>query len=107
MCSSDLERDPLPTWGSGRVVLLGDTCHPMTPYMAQGAASSLEDAVVLARCLDGVDADGIDAAFRRYEATRKPRTSQIQQTSSRNEWMRRQTNPDWVYGYDAWSVPLA
>ena len=46
-----LEREPLPTWRQGRVVLLGDACHPMTPYMAQGAASALEDAVVLSRCL--------------------------------------------------------
>ena len=47
-----LERDPLPRWSDGRVVLLGDACHPMTPYMAQGAATSIEDAAVLARCLD-------------------------------------------------------
>ncbi len=47
-----LERDPLPSWGNGRVVLLGDACHPMTPYMAQGAATAIEDAAVLARCLD-------------------------------------------------------
>jgi salicylate hydroxylase/6-hydroxynicotinate 3-monooxygenase len=45
------ERDPLPTWSRGRVALLGDACHPMTPYMASGAAMALEDAVVLARCL--------------------------------------------------------
>ncbi len=51
-----LARDPLPKWADGRVVLLGDACHPMTPYMAQGAATSLEDAVVLSRCLEGVDA---------------------------------------------------
>jgi 2-polyprenyl-6-methoxyphenol hydroxylase-like FAD-dependent oxidoreductase len=46
------ERDPLSTWVQGRVLLLGDACHPMTPYMAQGAAMALEDSVVLARCLD-------------------------------------------------------
>ena len=48
-----LEREPLPRWSDGRVALLGDACHPMTPYMAQGAATSIEDAAVLARCLDG------------------------------------------------------
>ena len=101
-----LIRDPLPRWGEGRVVLLGDACHPMTPYMAQGAAMALEDAVVLARCLDGVDGGGIDAAFARYEASRKPRTSRVQQTSAANTWMHRETNPDWVYGYDAWNAPL-
>jgi len=99
--------DPLPTWRDRRVVLLGDACHPMTPYMAQGAASALEDAAVLARCLAAVRSDGIDAALARYEATRKPRTSDIQGASSQNTWMRYATDPGWVYGYDAWTEPLA
>ena len=102
-----LERDPLPTWTDERVALLGDACHPMTPYMAQGAASALEDAAVLSRCLDGVDADGVTTALKRYEATRKPRTSEIQGNSRKNTWMRNETDPGWVYGYDAWSTPLA
>lgn len=103
------ERDPLPRWhlDGGRVVLLGDACHPMTPYMAQGAASALEDAMVLARCVEGVDADGIAAAFQRYEATRKPRTAQIQMQSSKNTWLKGETDPSWVYGYDARTAPLA
>jgi salicylate hydroxylase/6-hydroxynicotinate 3-monooxygenase len=42
------ERDPLPRWSDGPIVLLGDACHPMMPYMAQGGASALEDAAVLA-----------------------------------------------------------
>ena len=37
-----LERDPLPLWSRGRLVLLGDACHPMKPHMAQGAAMALE-----------------------------------------------------------------
>ena len=72
----------------GRVALLGDACHPMTPYMAQGAATSIEDAAVLARCLEAVDGEDIEGAFRRYEAHRKPRTSRIQAISSANTWMR-------------------
>ena len=100
-------RDPLPRWTEGNIVLLGDSCHPMTPYMAQGASTSIEDGAVLSRCLDGVDPDGVAAALRRFEATRKPRTSEIQQTSAQNTWLRGSTNPDWVYGYDAWTVPLA
>jgi 2-polyprenyl-6-methoxyphenol hydroxylase-like FAD-dependent oxidoreductase len=72
-----LEREPLPTWSDGRVVLLGDAAHPMTPYMAQGAATSIEDAAVLARCLDAIEGDDIEGAFKRYEAHRKPRTSVI------------------------------
>ena len=67
------ERDPLPTWRRGRVVLLGDACHPMTPYMASGAGMALEDAAVLARCL--VEFGDVDTALRIYEATRKPRAS--------------------------------
>jgi 2-polyprenyl-6-methoxyphenol hydroxylase-like FAD-dependent oxidoreductase len=86
------------------VVLLGDACHPMTPYMASGAAMALEDAVVLARAVD--ESDTLDSAFRLYEQTRKPRASMVQQGSSANNWMRNETNPDWLYGYDASHVPL-
>jgi salicylate hydroxylase/6-hydroxynicotinate 3-monooxygenase len=100
-------RDPLPRWTEDIVALLGDACHPMTPYMAQGASTSIEDAAVLSRCLDGVDPDGVPDALRRYEATRKPRTSRIQATSAQNTWLRGATDTDWVYGYDAWTVPLA
>lgn len=103
-----LERDPLPRWSDGRVVLLGDACHPMTPYMAQGAATSIEDAAILARCLDDVNGDDIALAFKRYEAHRKPRTSRIQAISSANTWLQKAgDDPDWLYGYDAWNVPLA
>ncbi len=102
-----LERDPLPRWSAGRVVLLGDACHPMTPYMAQGAATAIEDAAVLARCLTEVDADGFETAFSRYEAHRKPRTTRIQAISSANTWMQGGAeDPSWLYGYDAWNVPL-
>jgi salicylate hydroxylase/6-hydroxynicotinate 3-monooxygenase len=99
------ERDPLPTWSKGRVTLLGDSCHPMVPYMAQGATSAIEDAAVLSRCLD--EDTSFEEAFRRFEATRKERTSRIQLTSHKNQWMSTRTDPDWVYGYDAWTVPLA
>ena len=72
-----LDRDPLPRWSDGRVVLLGDACHPMTPYMAQGAATSIEDAAVLARCLAAVDGDDIEAPSRstRRTASRARRAS--------------------------------
>jgi 6-hydroxynicotinate 3-monooxygenase len=102
-----LERAPLPRWSDGRVVLLGDACHPMTPYMAQGAATAIEDAAVLARCIEDVQGEDIEAAFRRYEAHRKPRTSRIQAISSANTWMKGGDNdPTWLYGYDAWTVPV-
>jgi salicylate hydroxylase/6-hydroxynicotinate 3-monooxygenase len=80
----------------------------MTPYMAQGAATSIEDAAVLARCLAAVETDDIEGAFRRYEASRKPRTSRIQAISSANTWMSGgNEDTSWLYGYDAWTVPLA
>jgi salicylate hydroxylase/6-hydroxynicotinate 3-monooxygenase len=100
------ERDPLPRWSRGRITLLGDACHPMTPYMASGAAMALEDAVVLARCLVDEDFESVEAALHTYEAIRKPRASAVQAGSSANTWMRLETNPDWLYGYDAWRVPL-
>jgi len=80
---------------------------PDDAVLAQGAATVIEDAAVLSRCLDGVDADGVERAFRRYELSRKDRTSRIQLTSRQNTWMRERTDPGWVYGYDAWRVPLA
>lgn len=102
-----LERAPLPRWSDGRVVLLGDACHPMTPYMAQGAAASIEDAAVLARCLDAANGEDVAGAFARYEAHRKPRTSRIQAISSANTWMRTaEADTSWLYGYDAWNAPL-
>jgi 6-hydroxynicotinate 3-monooxygenase len=100
-------RDPLPMWSSPRIVLLGDSCHPMTPYMAQGAAMAMEDAVILARCLDGAGPHDLEERFRRYEHTRKDRTSRMQIRSRENRFMSGQTNPDWVYAYDPWTTPLA
>ena len=100
------ERDPLPQWTLGRITLLGDSCHPMTPYMASGAAMALEDAVILARCLEGATAASIETALHTYEANRKPRASAVQAGSSANTWMRNATDPNWLYGYDAWTVPI-
>lgn len=100
------ERDPLPRWTVGRVTLLGDSCHPMTPYMAQGAATSMEDAAVLSRCLQHATPDNVNAALLTYESLRKDRTAEIQRSSHQNTWMQKRTDPDWVYGYDAWNVPV-
>jgi salicylate hydroxylase/6-hydroxynicotinate 3-monooxygenase len=102
-----LDRDPLPRWSDGRVVLLGDACHPMTPYMAQGAATAIEDAAVLARCVAEVEGEDMEGAFRRYEAHRKPRTSRIQAISRANTWMKGGADDtSWLYGYDAWHAAL-
>jgi 6-hydroxynicotinate 3-monooxygenase len=101
-----VERDPLARWGEDRIVLIGDACHPMLPYMAQGAGSSMEDAVVLARCLAGVELEGYGEAFRKFEHNRKERTSRIQLGARQNVWMRTAPDTAWLYDYDAWTVPL-
>lgn len=102
------ERDPLPQWSVGTVTLLGDACHPMLPFMAQGAGMAIEDAVVLGRALaDASDRAQAARALQRYAQTRQERTAKIQIGSRGNQWMKGQGNADWVYGYDAWNEPLA
>jgi salicylate hydroxylase len=101
------ERDPLPRWSQGNMVLLGDACHPMMPFMAQGAGMAIEDGVVLARELEQVRcASEVPAALQNYEAARMERASRIQIGSRGNNWLREGGNADWVYGYDAWTTSL-
>jgi len=100
-------RDPLPVWSVGRVTLLGDACHPMVPFMAQGACMAIEDAVVLGRALEGTAKADIETALKRYESTRKERTARVQIGSRGNEWLKQGGNADWVYDYVAGAVPLA
>jgi 6-hydroxynicotinate 3-monooxygenase len=100
-----LEREPLPLWSRGRMVMLGDACHPMKPHMGQGAGMAIEDAAVLVRCLQQVDDPA--AAFEAYRRARIERTSRVQQVSHDNTWMHYPHDVSWVFGYDAMSVPLA
>jgi salicylate hydroxylase len=74
---------PLAYWGKGAVTLLGDAAHPMLPYLAQGAAMAIEDAVVLAQRLAEMRADPA-GAMRRYEAERRSRTARAQHAARRN-----------------------
>ncbi|KAK0854654.1 hypothetical protein LTS02_011402 [Friedmanniomyces endolithicus] len=69
--------DQLDRWvhPSGKVCLLGDACHPMMPYMAQGAAQATEDAATLAAALTAHE--GISEALHAYERQRKPRTTYV------------------------------
>jgi len=67
---------PVASFVKGRVVLLGDSAHPMAPDLGQGGCQAMEDAWVLARCLD-LDAGQIDAALARYTEARAERTAQI------------------------------
>jgi 2-polyprenyl-6-methoxyphenol hydroxylase-like FAD-dependent oxidoreductase len=117
------DRDPLPRWSAGRTTLLGDACHPMYPFMAQGAAQAIEDGAALAACLAG-GGDPVET-LRRYERLRLPRVSRLQEMSRANktrfhlpdgpeqeqrdaEWRRAaDRSPDalrWLYGFDASDV---
>lgn len=71
-------REPLSSWITGRVTLLGDAAHGMLPFMGQGAATSIEDGMVLARCL--AEFEPVEA-LTRYEAARLARTTMIQTQS--------------------------
>jgi len=77
------DRLPLPQWSEGRITLLGDACHPMLPFMAQGAAQSIEDGAALASLLKAMP-DDVPGALRLYEEIRKPRATRLQQASSAN-----------------------
>ena len=76
------DRNPLTKWCDGAVTLLGDACHPMLPFQAQGAAQAIEDAFVLAAELDS--GGPVPGSLIRYEWARKPRTSRIQAASRAN-----------------------
>jgi 2-polyprenyl-6-methoxyphenol hydroxylase-like FAD-dependent oxidoreductase len=65
---------PLPTFAVGRIALLGDAAHAMTPDLGQGACQAFEDAVTLASVLDA----DVPPALARYDALRRPRTSALQ-----------------------------
>lgn len=100
------DREPVDCWSRGRLVLLGDACHPLRPYMASGAAMAIEDGAVLARCITDIGTDDPIESFRWYEANRMPRTNKVQRISEANTWLRGPTDPDWLYCYDACSVEL-
>jgi salicylate hydroxylase len=76
------DRPPLLGWGKGHATLLGDAAHPMLPFMAQGAAAAIEDAVSLGRHLQNVE--DIAPALRAYEAARASRTIKLQNASVEN-----------------------
>lgn len=83
------DRDPLPRWHEGRVVLLGDACHPMLPFMAQGGAMAIEDGFVLAR---EVEVRSVSEALMNYEVQRQPRASLLQRLSRSNARLFHQRN---------------
>ena len=76
-----LGRDPLDSWIQGRVALLGDAAHPMLPFLGMGAATAIEDGLVLARAFAA--ADGPLEALTRYDAARRPRGNFIMEESAK------------------------
>jgi salicylate hydroxylase len=117
------DRDPLPRWSVGHATLLGDACHPMYPFMGQGAAQAIEDGATLAACLAATDDPA--AALRRYESLRLPRVTRLQQMSRANkhryhlrdgpeqqardaEWAQAaDRSPEalrWLFGFDAGAI---
>jgi salicylate hydroxylase len=121
------DREPLPRWSVGHTTLLGDACHPMYPFMGQGAAQAIEDGATLAACLAAAVGDPAEA-LRHYERLRLPRVTRLQEMSRANktrfhmpdgpaqqardaEWARAADRaPDalrWLYDFDATAIEPA
>jgi 2-polyprenyl-6-methoxyphenol hydroxylase-like FAD-dependent oxidoreductase len=86
-----VDRDPLPTWGAGRVTLIGDAAHPMLPHTGQGAAQAIVDAVTLGKMLIG-DTD-VERTLRAFEAERQPTTAALVRQGRRTARFMRIRNP--------------
>lgn len=113
-------------WQNGRVALIGDAAHPSLPFMAQGAAMAIEDAWILAACLD--NGSDQNTALARFEELRKPRVEKLVATANANARNYHLTGParvaahlalrmasrfapqkllsryDWIYDYDPLDV---
>ena len=85
------DRDPVGSWGTGRVTLLGDAAHPMTPSLGQGACQAIEDAVELADALHGTK--HIPDALRSYERRRIGRTNAVVRRSRHMGRLMQSENP--------------
>ncbi|MCC3158295.1 FAD-dependent monooxygenase [Hymenobacter sp. 15J16-1T3B] len=83
---------PLPRFDFGRVLLTGDAAHATTPNMGQGAGQAVEDAAMLARCLQEHPAD-TTAAFRLFDQRRRPRTTRIVRQSRQLGWVAQLRHP--------------
>ena len=78
------DREPLATWSTGRLTLLGDAAHPMLPHLGQGANQSIEDGMALATLVAQVDASAVPAALLAYERLRRGRVAEIQLGARQN-----------------------
>jgi salicylate hydroxylase len=109
-------REPLQEYTRGRVTMLGDSAHPMTPFLGQGACISIEDAMILGRAF--AVASTPNEAFAIYENTRKRRANGVQLASRQQAdeiqgGSQRGANPGvnaddrGLYLYNPVTVPLA
>ena len=114
-------RPPVAHWSTEKVTLLGDAAHPTLPYMASGAVMAIEDAAVLARCLES-DVS-VAEALKLYQRNRLDRTARIVNESTASRGLYRiedademraafqaknltRSRAEWLYSYDTLSVPL-
>ncbi|MEX2271580.1 MAG: FAD-dependent monooxygenase [Vicinamibacterales bacterium] len=86
-----VDRNPLPSWGSGHVTLVGDAAHLLLPHTGQGAAQAIVDAVVLAKSLSATT--DIERALRAYERERIPKTAALLAQGRRTARLMAATNP--------------
>jgi 3-hydroxybenzoate 6-monooxygenase len=113
------DREPIPNWVKGRIVLLGDAAHAMFQYIAQGACQAIEDGARLAR--EVATQPDIPAALAAYQEARVLRTARVQLTARamgaffhldgvnaalRNQMMATRSPTDfapldWLYGHEA------
>src|SRR5690625_2690599 len=112
------ETPSLQQWHQNRVCLIGDAAHATAPHIGQGGSLALEDAVVLARCLNSSSSP--DEAFKRFQSLRKPRVEKLIRTARKVGNQKSKPNSvavffrdlllrhfirleirkmDWVYGY--------
>jgi 2-polyprenyl-6-methoxyphenol hydroxylase-like FAD-dependent oxidoreductase len=105
-CDELVDRDPLPSWGAGRVTLLGDAAHPLLPQTGQGAAQAMVDAVALGKLLgEGVR---IADALAAYGRARRPKAARLLAQGRRTARIMGTTNPlaCWIRERVVRSIPI-
>src|SRR5262249_20699964 len=119
-------RPPMECWSEGRITLLGDACHPTLPFLGQGGVMAIEDAYVVAACLEKYFGEPA-RALARYEDVRRGRAAAVVRKAHENrrqafspglahgvatevtrDWqqVRVKERLDWLYDYDATAVEI-